>query len=331
MRTFALVLLLAAAPAARADVTVKLGTLAPEGSSFHNRLKEMGQKWRDASGGAVKLHIYPAGVAGNEGDMVRKMRVGQLSAGAFTAAGLHEILPAAQGPAIPQLIGGYDELDWAMQTLGPQLEKGFDEKGFVVLNWAEAGTAYFFTRRPAASPADMKGQKLFAWAGDPKAVDAIKLAGFEPVVVSATDMLPSLQTKLLDAFNATPLSVLALRWYDSIHNMTDFKWSLLTGATVITKAEWDKIPADLRPKLLQISREIGRAVELDVRSEEANAIAEMKKRGMNVVAVSPAQAAEWRAAGEKAFPIIRGGVVPAEAFDEVKHLHDEWQKQHPLK
>ena len=69
---------------ARADVVIKLGTLAPNGSTWHTLLKEMGQKWEAASGGKVKLRIYPGGVLGNEGDMVKKMRIGQLQASALT-------------------------------------------------------------------------------------------------------------------------------------------------------------------------------------------------------------------------------------------------------
>ncbi len=330
MRILVLALALLAAPGAFAQqVTIKLGTLAPEGSTFHNRLKEIGQKWKEASGGRVKLHIYPGGVAGNEGDVIRKMRVGQLNAGTLSAAGLHEILPAAQTPSAPQVVGSYEELDFVMKTMGPELERHLEAKGFVVLHWAEAGTVYFFTRKEARTPADMAGQKLFAWAGDPKAEDAWRAAGFTPVVVSSTDMLPSLQTGLLDAFSNTPLSALGLRWYEQVHYMTDFKWSVLTGATIVNKSEWEKVPADVRPKLAEIAREVGRQTELDVRSEEVSAIAEIAKHGVKIVKPSAAEAAQWRAAAQRAAPVIRGGVVPAETYDELVKLHQQWLASHP--
>ena len=65
-RWMAAVVLLAALPAARAQhVTIKLATLAPEGSSWHLILKEMGEEWKKASNGRVTLKIYPGGVVGN--------------------------------------------------------------------------------------------------------------------------------------------------------------------------------------------------------------------------------------------------------------------------
>src|SRR4030067_724628 len=67
---------------------IKMGTLAPEGSSWHRVLLEMGEDWKKVSGGTVVLRIYPGGVAGDEDAMIRKMRVGQLQAAAITGRGL---------------------------------------------------------------------------------------------------------------------------------------------------------------------------------------------------------------------------------------------------
>src|SRR5262245_53207057 len=86
--------LFAAGPAHAGKVKVKLGTLAPDGSAWHNLLKELAEKWKTESNGDVDLKIYPGGVAGNESDMVRKMRVGQLQAAAITIIGIHDIDPA---------------------------------------------------------------------------------------------------------------------------------------------------------------------------------------------------------------------------------------------
>ena len=61
-----------------------MGTGAPEGSPWHQILKAMGEKWKESSGGAVTLRIYPGGVLGDEPDLVRKMRVGQIQAAAVT-------------------------------------------------------------------------------------------------------------------------------------------------------------------------------------------------------------------------------------------------------
>src|SRR3974390_1990238 len=107
--------------AAQAHVVIKLGTLAPNGSPWHTLLKEMGQKWEQASGGKVKLRIYPGGVLGNEGDMIKKMRIGQLQAAALTTIGLHDISPDPQAVDVPMMVDSWPTLDYVMDRMAPQL------------------------------------------------------------------------------------------------------------------------------------------------------------------------------------------------------------------
>src|SRR5205809_3963177 len=245
---------ISAAPTARADVEIKLGTLAPKGSTWDILIKEMAQKWSEVSGGKVKLRTYPGGVLGNEGDMVRKMRIGQLSAAALTAIGLHDITPEPQGVDAPMVIESYEELDYVMSKLSPRMEKSIEAKGYVVLAWSEVGFVNFFSARVFHTPVEAKEAKIFAWEGDPASVDAWKAAGLHPVVLSATEIVPSLQTGLIDTVATPPLYAMTARLYSKANHMLDFPWAVLTGATVVRKDVWDKVPEDLRPRLIEISR-----------------------------------------------------------------------------
>jgi TRAP-type C4-dicarboxylate transport system substrate-binding protein len=324
----ALVLTLGFAEAAHASVTIKLATIAPEGSTWHKALTDLAAKWKEASGGQVTLKIYPGGTQGDEGDMVRKMRVGQLSAAAISAVGLHDITPEPQALATPLLIRSYDELDYVLSKMGGDLEKALADKGFVVLTWSDAGFVYFFSKKPAATPAEMAQQPLFAWAGDPKAVEAWKAAGFKPVVISSTDMVPSLQTGMIQSFTTSALLAVSIGWYNYAPNMTNVTWGILPGAVVVTKEQWEKIPADLRPKLLDAARGVGSGLNTTLRQQSTEAIDTMKKHGLNVVEVTPEQKQLWIKSAESSYPVIRGGTVPAETFDAVKKYVDEYRAQH---
>src|SRR6476660_570164 len=130
MKRLLALLFLLAAPASAQEVRIKLGTLAPSGSTWHTLLKEMGQKWSEASGGKVKLVIYPGGVLGNEGDMVKKMRIGQLQAAALTTIGLHEISLDAQSVDGPMIVDSWETLDYVMEHIAPRLEKAVEAKGY---------------------------------------------------------------------------------------------------------------------------------------------------------------------------------------------------------
>jgi TRAP-type transport system periplasmic protein len=325
MRKMALaVALAAAAPLASAqEVTVKLGTLAPQGSTWHNLLKDMGEKWAEASGGKVKLRIYAGGTQGNEGDMVRKMAVGQLQAAAITNVGMHDIVKDPQALSAPGIIDSEAEFDAVFPKVEPELDKLLETKGYVALHWSQVGFIRIFCSKPYRTPAEISDAKMFAWDGDPASVEAWKAAGFRPVVLSSTDVVPSLQTGMINCIANVPLYLLTARLFERANHMIDVPWGYLIGATLIRKETWDKIPADVRPKLLAISRDLGKRVDSEVKKLNDDAIVAMQKQGLDVVKVDPAP---WRAAAEKAWPVVRGKVVPAPFFDEVVKDRDAYRK-----
>lgn len=318
--------LLLGAGSARAQ-TFKMGTMAPEGSTWHQALLRIGEQWKTASGGKVNLKVFAGGVQGDEGDVVKKMRVGQLQAGALTAVGLKDVAPEPQTICAPLMIKTYDELDYVLGKVGPMLEKSVSDKGFQVLAWTDAGTMYFFSKKPAASPAELFPQKVFAVAGDPASEDAWRAAGFTPVVLSSVNLIPSLQTGMVDAFASTPLVSLSLGWYSSAKNMTAVPWGMLVGALVVTKKAWEKVPADLQPVLLEIARKEASALRPEARRQEQEALKAMKDKGLTVVTPTPAQMTEWEKLEAKVFPSVRGKVIPEAAFDAVKNARDEFRAQ----
>jgi TRAP-type C4-dicarboxylate transport system substrate-binding protein len=320
--TLAAVLLSLAAAVPAQEVTIKLGTLAPSGSNWHELLKEMAERWTQASGGKVKLRIYPGGTQGSEGEMVRKMAVGQLQAGAITSVGLHDIVPEPQALAIPLMFDTEAELVAVEKKVQPELEAALERKGYVALNWGIVGAVKVFCAKPYRTPAEAANAKMFAWEGDPGSVSAWKAVGFTPVVLSSTDILPSLQTGMISCLASVPLYVLTARYFDKASYMMDVNWGFLVGATVLKKDAWERIPADLRPKLLAIARELGEKVDAEVGRLNDDAVAAMKKQGLKVVEVDQAA---WRAAAERAWPVVRGKIVPAPFFDAVKKERDAYR------
>ena len=319
-KTLLAALLLAFAPPALAQqVQIKLGTLAPNGSTWHELLKEMADRWAKASNDSVKLRIYAGGTQGNEGEMIRKMAVGQLQGAAVTTVGLHDIAPEPQALAVPLMFDSAAELQKALPVLEPKLDGFLEKKGYVAMTWGGIGAIKLFCTKPYKTPAEAAGAKVFAWEGDPGSVKAWKAAGFNPVVLSSTDVITSLQTGMIDCIPNVPLYVLTARLFEKAPYMIDVNWGWLVGATVVRKDTWDKIPADLRPKLIAIARELGKKVDTEVAKLNTDAVAAMEKQGLKVVKVDPGP---WRATAEKSWPVVRGEVVPAAFFDEVKALRD---------
>ena len=322
-----LFLLVAAGALLPAQTVIKMGTLAPDGSPWHQVLQRIGERWRIISGGKVKLVIYPGGVLGDEPDLVKKMRIGQIQAVALSGVGMADIEPGVMCLQIPMMFTSYGELDYVRDRIAPRLEKMIDARGFLVLNWGDAGWVHFFSRKPVSRLDDLRQMKLFTWAGDSDAIDLYQANGFRPVPLAATDILSGLQTGLIDAVPTTPLYALLNQSFGLARNMCDVKWAPLIGATLVTKATWEKLPQDQRGQMLKAAQEAGRDLRDGIRKMGDDAVVAMQKRKLNVVHADAATVADWRRQAEGVYPKIRGREVPADLFDEVKRLRDEYRSR----
>jgi TRAP-type C4-dicarboxylate transport system substrate-binding protein len=296
-------------------VTVKLGTLAPVGSAWHEALKDMAARWEQASGGQVRLRVYAGGTQGDEGDMIRKLGIGQLQAAAVSNVGLHDVAPEPQTFSSPLLFENEAEMQCAFGRVQERIEAALERRGLVALQWSRVGTASFFCNAPFRTPAEMARARIFAWEGDPAMVKAWRTAGFQPVVLSTNDLVPALTTGMIDCVSNVPVYMLSSRTFEKARHMIDLPLGFLTGATVVRKDTWERIAPEVRERLLAAAREIGARIDAEARRLEADAVAAMRKQGLEVVPVSPR---DWHPAMEKSWSVIRGEVVPAEFFDEVQ-------------
>jgi TRAP-type C4-dicarboxylate transport system substrate-binding protein len=311
-------------------LVIKLATVAPKDSAWSDYLQEVDRKWREASNGTVQLRIY-AGTLGDESDIMRRIRIGQIDAATVTTVGLATVDPSATAMHIPLAFDSSKELHYVEDRITPDIEKVLREKGIVVINWGEGGWVRFFTKTPLQRPADLRKLKLFVWAtGDTTRAEEIwKAVGVKPVPLSTVDILPALQTDLITAYQAPPLAALANQWFAFTNYMTDMKWAPLVGATIVSTDAWSKIPSGLQPRLMQIARDAGKRLDARVRQTEAAAIEAMTKRGLKLVPVPPDALQEWQKLTLSLYPEIRGRMIPVQYFDKVLHLRDEHRASNP--
>jgi TRAP-type C4-dicarboxylate transport system substrate-binding protein len=305
--------------AAERAVRINLGTLAPRGSVYHKSLQAMAEAWRQAPGGGVRLVIYPDGTQGSENDMVRLMRVGSLQAGLLTAVGLSDIEPGVGGlQDIPMIFRSLQEFEKVTEQVRPSLERRLAEKGFVVLFWVDAGWVHYFSKQPVITPEDLRRMKIFVWAGSPEQVSIMRHAGYAAVPLETADILPGLQTGMITAAPLPPIFALAAQVDLRAPNMLDLNWAPLVGACVVKKDVWEKIPAESREPFMSAAARAGTEIRQGSRKENVDAVTAMKKRGLTVHEPSPDVVEHWRREAEKIYPDIRGSIVPADIFDQVR-------------
>jgi TRAP-type C4-dicarboxylate transport system substrate-binding protein len=304
--------------ASAAPARVRLGTLAPKGSSYTKHLQAMGDEWRKAPDGGVQLTIYPDGTMGSEADMVRRMRLGQLQAALVTTTGLTEIEPGVAGlQTIPKAFRTLEEVDYIGEKLQPMLEKRLEEKGFVVLFWSDTGFVRFFSKEPVVSPDDLRKTKLFVSANRSAELDLYRLVGCHPVALEVADILPGLQTGLIDCVCMPPTIALAIQLDSAAPNMLDMNWVPLVGAGIMSKKTWDGFSPATQAALRKSALAAGKLIKADGRRENVESIEALRKRGTVIHPLPPEIDAEWDKVVEQAWPKIRGTVVPADIYDEV--------------
>ena len=305
------------------NVVVKMATLAPEGTDWHGMLIEMGQEWKDVTKGKVNLRIYPGGILGDERDMVRKMRIGQIHAAGMTAEGLSEIVPEFSGYFVPLVYQNSEDVANVTEALLPDFETKLEDKGFKLLYLGELTWVYWFSSNPIRTPDDLKKRKFFTWAGDFKWEQVYKNAGYNPVPLASTDILSSLQTGLINTIPMPPIYALAQQSFSIANNMLDLKWGVLMAGIVVDLKTWNRIPQKYHEKLIDITKSIQEKYKNTNNNAEEQAIEAMKQYGLTIQSISEDEKSLWDEEVDRVSTYLRGNIIPESIYDTVIKLTDK--------
>jgi len=296
------------------NIVIKIATLAPSGSPYHEIMKEMAAGWREQSDDRVALKIYPGGVAGGEVDILRKIRIGQLHAGALSMSGLSRALPEASVLGTPMIFKTRESLKQVQDVLAPKIEERMEKKGFVVLSWAIAGWVRFFVPEAEPTIAGLKKARMHVFAGDDQILELWKTMGVNAIPLPGTDVLPGLQSGMVNAFFTTPVMAYASQWFAFTPYMIELPWAPMMGAIIVSKRAWKKVPEPLRPKLRAIAQEKSLLLDKEMLRLESQAISEMQKRGLTLVKPDTQQLRHWQSLTKTAYP----------KFKSNNNIPDEW-------
>lgn len=296
---------------------LKLATLAPEGSTWMNIMHELDDAVRAATENRVGFKFYPGGVQGEELVVLKKIRLGQLHGGGFSGQGLGEIAPALRVLEVPFLFDDPAEVDHVHAKLDPTFETILEAEGFVLLGWTEVGFIYLFTDRPVRGPEDLKDVKMWLWEGDPLATAFFNAYNISPIPLAVTDVLTALQTGLIDGVYSSPLACIALQWFTRVKYMTDARLTHGMAAVVIDRDVWQKIRPEDQERIRSLAATHFRRLTERTRTENAESIEVMRKRGIQIVASDPARLEAFQEIGRKVWQEQAGRLYPQELLDQV--------------
>ncbi len=323
--------LLAIQPIHTAETVIKFATLAPEGSTWMKIMQEWNQELIAKTRGQLKFKIYAGGVSGDEKDVVRKIRLGQIQAGGFTGVGMGEMAPEVRILDAPFLFQNTGEVDQVYKIFQKDWDSAFDKKGTILLGWAEVGFVYIFTSVPVRSLQDLKKTKMWMWEGDPIAQAAFEAMGVHPVPLSVTDVMTSLQTGLINGVYSSPLAILALQWFTKTQWMYDLPLANASGAVLLSKSFFDKMPKDQQELLTASGKRYLSRLTILSREENKAAISTLKKNGIQVIAPSAQEISDYTALGDKARRHLAGRLYSGELLNRVEKALSEFRAKRKSK
>ena len=262
---------------------LKCATLAPAGTTWMNLLQEWADEERQASEGRLVFKIYPGGVQGDEPDVLRKIRFGQLHGGAFTGYGIGHIYSPTRVLELPFLFNSIDEIDHVRKRLMPEITQGYRDNGYELVGWMEVGFVYFFSKHPITSLEDLGKSRIWLWQGDPMGEAFFHASGLAPIPLSIIDVYTSLSTGLIDTVYTPPLGAIALQWFTKTNYITNVPMANGIGSLVVSRRFFKNLPQDLQKLLKRTGMETGRKLIEATRKDNIEALDVLQDHGMQMV------------------------------------------------
>lgn len=302
--------------------TFKIATIAPDGLSFMKKVRAATKLIESETQGRVKFKIYPGGVQGDDQTVLRKIKIGQLHGGMVAAGSLTKFYPDLQVYNLPLSFRSYAEVDYVRQYLDSVIIKGLKEAGMVTFGLTETGFAYILSNTPVKSLADVL--KLKAWVpdSDPTVLNLIRSFGISPIPLKFADVLPGLQTGLIDAVASPPVIVIAMQWHDQLKYLTELPIMYIYSLLMLDRKAFNQISnADQGTVEVILSRvfaEIGR----ENREDNVSAYNVLLDRQIEVVSPSAEDMLQWQSRSEDSIrELVNAGELSSEIWELLqKHL-----------
>ena len=276
--------------------------------------------------GRVQLKLYAGGVMGNDNKVLRKMRIGQLHGGYFTATSLQERYPDLSIYGMPFLFDTEDEVRFVRSRVDDKLRKGLLEAGFESFGFAGGGFALLMSNRPVTTLEDLSRQKVWVPEGDDISYQAMKAMGLSPVTLPLTDVLTGLQSGLIDIVGSPPVAALVLQWHTKVKYVTDLPLVYTLGYLAIDRKAFRRIGDADREIVREILTGVNDRIDEANRADNVKALSALKSSGLEFVSPDSSAVSGWRERVMRANrDMSRKGIVSEDLLDEVIELVGEFR------
>lgn len=307
--------LLALPRATAADpVTLKIATVAPEGTPWSDGLAQFKAHVEKRSGGTIKVKVFFGGMLGDENETVQQTQRGQLQGVAASTGAIASLIPELNVLELPFLFKTATEADHVLDgvALAP-LEKAFRSRGLVLGFWSENGYRCFGSSFGfIKSPADLKGRKMRSQENTVH-LEMYKAFGASPVPIPTTEVLIALQTGVIQGYDNTPLYASAAQWLTATKYFTLTNHIYQPAAIVFNKTFFDSLPADGQAAILSARADLVPKMRREIRALNPILLENFPAMKVQVYAPTPAEIASFEGPAKAGRDAYMAKASPGEA------------------
>lgn len=274
---------LLAAPT-QAATKLRFAHAGPESDTQHAAAREFARLVEERTHGEIRVQIFPNNMLGNDQAMIAGVRGGTIDmemSGNPNFTGLAPKLNAFDLPYVfRDAAHAHRVLDGepgqrALAELGEHELKGlaFWEVGFRSIT---------NSKHPVQGPEDVRGLKIRT-SSNAAHVHMFELLGANPVPMPIAELYNALEMKAVDA-QEHPVGITWAAHYDEVQKYLSLTRHAYTAMIVVmNKAKFDALPAGHQQVLVEAAREAGQFQRDLNAAKEAEMIAELRERGMEVI------------------------------------------------
>lgn len=299
---------------------IRIATLAPRGSAFLHRFQRADSEIRRATNGRYGFQIFASGVAGDETDVVRKMKVGQMDGGIVTSTALASIVNEVGVMQVPGLIKNYKQVEAIQGALQGEWEQAFDRAGYKLVSWGEGGQYRLFSKEPITRPSDIRTKRPWLRPANPVLKEIWSAIGANGVPLDVPEVYGGLQTAMIDVIYSPSVACTALQWHTKLSHVSTETDGVLLGAMILTKGAWERIDPQVRETMFAIIQRGQRKGLEEIRRADQRAYDKLVQMGFTAVPYSAEGRREFDAAFAEVRRRLTGRVYTAELLQRVEAL-----------
>ena len=298
---------------------LKVGVLVPEGTGWAKIIKKMTAEIKDATKGNVEIKVYYGGSQGDEQDVLRKIRIGQLQGGIFTGKTLGDINGDVRVVEVPFTFNNNREKALkTLQKLTPFFNQNFEKNKFKSLATFEIGQIYLVSQTKIQDLNAIKSVKIWSWEGDPVVNTMFETMHLIGVPLALPDVLSSLTTGVINAAYAPGIGIISLQWNTKIKYVIDFPISYSIGAFVITGDAWSKMsPADQKI-VSEISKKYESEINITNVKDNEDAFKSMKAQKIEFIKFSDSDIKQAQTYRQEIIKKLKGKVFSDDAYKKLE-------------